>query len=261
MSNVQIYSSLEHNPDSRYGNDGLQIAEDNTNKEVASPRVGYDIPVQYKDNDSQKTAERKGGGTISLLWLVIACLAFLIGGGLGGGIAAGVHSSRKNNNDLTSSCAEVNSPILTPTGNSALSPTPAPTPTAALNSIQTVTVTSTATQIVTVDVAGCPLSNGTTATSSVSSTNDTYLILCNTDITPGKDLYKGVLTGTLHDCLDICTTYSKSTTAVTENGLCLGVTWVMRYLPDMSRNGLCYMKGSRVTNVTPAGQGVAAILQ
>jgi hypothetical protein len=102
MSSVQIYSSLEHNPDSRHGNDGLQIVGDNTNKEVTSPRVGYDIPVQYKDKDSQNTAERKGGGAISLVWLVIACLAFLMGGGLGGGIAAGVYSNRKNNNNLTS---------------------------------------------------------------------------------------------------------------------------------------------------------------
>jgi hypothetical protein len=167
-----------------------------------------------------------------------------------------------SNTNSISSCAEVDSPILTPTRNSALSSTPAPTPTAASNGIQTVTVTSTATNIVTVDVAGCPLSSGTTATSSASTTNDIYLILCNTDITPGNDLYnKGVLAGTLHDCLDICTIYSKNTTAVMENGLCLGVTWLIKYLPDMSRNGLCYMKGSRVTNVTPAGQGVAAILQ
>ncbi|KAM3075425.1 hypothetical protein ACMFMF_006098 [Clarireedia jacksonii] len=146
-----------------------------------------------------------------------------------------------------------------------------PAPTAASNSIQcsgatatvTTTATATATETVAVNAGGCPLNNGTTYTSSASTTNNKFTILCDTDVTPGTQINgDGIYVTTLDDCLDACAAYSKNTTATAETGLCLGAVWVIQFPANMGMNGMCYFKGRRSTYpITDGNIGIGAILQ
>lgn len=156
-----------------------------------------------------------------------------------------------------SSCSEVPSPALTAESGR---------PTATITTTTTTTATAataTATETVTVDAGGCPLNNGTTYTSLVSTTNNKFTILCNIDVTSGTQINgNGVYASTLDDCLDACATYSKNSTATAETGICLGIAWLIQFPADMRRNGICYFKGGRSTSpITDGHIGIGAILE
>jgi len=162
---------------------------------------------------------------------------FIVGGALGGGIAAAtvpLHSKSDNNSSTTRTTTV--DPITV-----------------------TQTVAPTATATVAVNAAGCPLSNDTTFTSL---TGSRYGVLCDYDITSGTNLVTdGINENSLDNCLDACTTYNQNTTATAITGECKGATWVILAPSAPTLNGLCFFKGSSIATALdtslPAASTVA----
>jgi len=136
-----------------------------------------------------------------------------------------------------------------------------PTPTTT-----TVTVTTTisaATATTTIDLAGCPASNLTTYTSSISSAK--FTIRCNSDIlspassTANPNLNpSGTLETSLDACLDLCATFNKNATLVAAAGSsCVGATWVMSS-GFTERNLMCFLKRTGSVTSNDSGQDLVS---
>lgn len=183
-----------------------------------SPQRGHDPldlpPISQVD---ERQHEQRRNGAFGLIGMILlALVAFLVGGALGGGIGGSMVVKEK---------AKV----------SKLQSTIANTPTA--------TVTTTApgsVQTVILDQAGCPLIDNTTFPSTTPGYN--FLQSCQSDILPASpsiDVSTSIQSS-FGACLNACAIYNQEV----KKGGCVSATWIIFSPKHPERNSMCYLKNA-----------------
>lgn len=111
-----------------------------------------------------------------------------------------------------------------------------------------------------VDIADCPLSNGTTKESYASFPTSKFTMFCNSTVTRGKNLTEGLYMRTFKECLDSCTVYNGKEALTDATGRCLSAAWVIQSPNGPRDNGICYFKGSTAVESSGSWNVVAGVL-
>lgn len=197
--------------------------------------------------DGQQSARPWAAGSSSLLITVLIAIgAFLLGGGIAGGIGgalivkdqAKISRLVENGRHLRKSIDLIETFSLT----------------SSLAILPTVTVAPpSAPTICTLDQAGCPNINNKTYTSTTSP-DYTFLQICNTEIvskTTGKsiDISSSIETQWT-DCMNACADYNQKA----KKPLCQGATWQLFSTNNPKNNSVCILKGEGgTTTYQPSG--------